>query len=691
MGKFFKMTMVLLLASLFCFSGCDTPGQTEPQSGTGSSEASVSESVSSSDSTEPPETSVPEGSASDSENEPKEENREVDGMELIQTLKSTPYRSAISNTEYGLSDASAVGADEAAFTRVLYPVPENGFEHVYDAADYGVAPGAEKNERDLNGLLKELQSVAGLKKIVFQKGVYTFTGTIELKDVEDLYFVGDETEFVFSNWCVGYSIENCKNVHMNDISTDYDPSPVVAGEIKTCDVNAKTVTISLTDEFDLSDSRYNGGTINYGSYMEFCEDENGTLYPNADGNLLYNSTGDRVKNIESGSYNASANELTLTFKTMKAVKVGTKVSVAFTMYEYATFNVKKCEGVYLEGCNVYCSAGMTFMFHTVKNSYLNRTNLMLKEGSDRLMTATADGFHGNDCVGDLIITGSVYENSHDDSINICSFYKNITANYAKEITCTATSSTNFPIEEGDIIEIYAPATFELYGTYTVKDVHKSLLTYTLTVDKFIRDDLIGKIVGNVTRSPKVKINDCIFRNKRNRGILLQSRDSDISNNTFQNIVHGGISLHSALDIFAEALVPGNVTVTNNKFINNNAGFGLEGDVSVFAYGSTGKGVAGAIKNITVKNNFIYGCAQAGVSLKSAGNSEVLNNLFYNTGLRRSSDGLFAAVRVVVSEEIKTSGNCAVMDEEHDVFSVVKTDGSSVEDTSNTFKLYGGKE
>lgn len=690
MRKFFKMTMTLLLASLLCFAGCNTPERADTQSGAGSSDPTVSENVSSSDLTEQPELSASEGSASDSESEPKEENREVDGMELIQTLKSMPYRSAISNNEYGLSDASAVGADEGAFTRVLYPVPESGFEHVYDAADYGVAPGAEKNERDLNELLKELQNVQGLKKIVFQKGVYIFTGTIELKNIEDLYLVGDGTEFVFSNWCVGYSIENCKNLHFNEISTDYDPSPVVAGVVKTCDVNAKTVTISLTDEFDLSDSRYNGGVINHGSYMEFREDENGTLYPNADGNLLYNSTGDRIKNIENGSYNASANELTLTFKTLKAVEAGTKVSVAFTMYEYATFNVKKCENIYLEGCNVYCSAGMTFMFHTVKNSYLNRTNLTLKEGSDRLMTATADGFHGNDCVGDLVITGSVYENSHDDSINICSFYKNITANYAREITCSATSSTNFPIEAGDVVEIYDPATFELYGTYTVKEVHQSLLTYTLTVDKFIRDDLIGKIVGNVTRSPKVKINDCIFRNKRNRGILLQSRDSDISNNTFQNVVHGGISLHSSLDIFAEALVPGNVTVTNNKFINNNAGFGLEGDVAVFAYGNTGKGVAGAIKNITVENNFIYGCAQSGVSLKSAGDCEVLNNLFYNTGLRRSSDGLFAAVRVVVSEGIKANGNCVVMDEEHDAFSVVKTDGSSVEDISNTFKLYGGK-
>ncbi|MBQ9709643.1 MAG: right-handed parallel beta-helix repeat-containing protein [Clostridia bacterium] len=665
MKKFIGILVSALLMLIMSFTACSGGGNS---AGGGNSTGGGS-----SNSTEPPKPPA---------------NKEVDGEELIQTMMSTPYRLAITNAEYGLTDASKVGADQQAFSKVLYPVPDDSeFAHVYVAADYGITKDGEKNEKNFNTLVSSLKNVEGLKKIVFEEGVYRFTTTLKINGVNDLYLVGNNTEFVFENWCIGYNVTNCENIHFNEISTDYDPSPVVSGTVKSFDEAQKSVTISLYDEFDLSDSRYNGGTISYGSYMEFAEDKNGELHPNYKANLLYNSTGDHVANITAGKYDAAANELTLTFKTVKSVSAGTPVSVAFTMYEYATYVVEDCQNVYLEGCNIYCSAGMTFMFNSVTNSYLNRTNLMLKPGSKRLMTATADGFHGNDCCGDLFITGSIYENSHDDSINICSFYKKITQNAAKQIVCESSSvHTNFPIEVGDVIEVYDPATFERKGTYTVESVNNSLLKYTIGVNKFVKDDFSGCIVGNVTRSPKVKINDCIFRNKRNRGILLQSRNCDISNNAFYNIVHGAISLHSALDIFAEAIVPGDVTVTNNKFFNNNLGYGLDGDVSVFAYGNTGKGFAGSIKNITVANNFITGNGQSGVSIKSGGNCTVSNNLFYDICRRYSNESLYAAVRIIISENITVNNNCVVMSNATESFAVVKNnDESSVTENGNQIK------
>ena len=625
-------------------------------------------------------------------NQKGDENlKDVNGTELIKTLIDTPYKSDIYNTDYGLSAANEVGAEENAFSKVLYPVPERGFAFTLNAEDHGITENGADNVSKLNNLISSLAEKQGLKKIAFRCGTYRFSGTIRINNVDDLYIAGDNTEFVFTEWCEAFNVQGCKNLHFNDISIDYKPSPVVAGTVASCDEQNKRITVKLGNEFDLSDERYNNGKIRYGSYMEFKTAPNGDLYPDPDGNLLYNSTGDKISNIENGSFNKASRELTLTFKTMKRVEAGVKVSIAFTMYEYATFAVKNCEDVYLENCKVYCSAGMTFAFTTVKNSYLNRTDIILKEGSERLMTATADGFHGNDCTGDIAITGSVYENSHDDSINICSFYKNITSNFAKVITCSGTVNTNFAINVGDVVEIYDPATFELLGSYTVTESENSFLTYTITVDKFIAENLVGKIVGNVTRCPKVTVKDCIFRNKRNRGILLQSRNSSIENCAFYNIVHGAVSIHSALDIFAEAIVPRDVSVKNNKFMNNNAGFGLEGDVSVFAYGSSAKPCAGAIQRIQVENNFIYGCAQAGVSFKSCGDCYAGNNLFFDVGKKRSSDKLFAAVRVVESKDISVKGNCAVLTAREPKFTLIKEDNGKVKkinQSGNVVKIGG---
>ncbi len=558
----------------------------------------------------------------------------VSKNQLVNTLNGTPYRSPISSTDTYLTDASKVGADERAFSRVLYPVPIGGNDYnYYNANDYGVSPSnTSSNTRDLNNLISQLSSVEGAKVIVFEAGTYYFSGTINISNMEHVYLAGNNTNFVYTSWCTAIKVTQSNNIHLNGISIDFNPSPVVAGTIVS--TSGKTVTIQLDSEFSLLSAMYNNGKINYGSYMEYTTDSNGMYYPLATGNLRYNSPGDGQLMITGGSYTAGSNQLTLTFASNlgSSAASGVRVSVAYTMYEYPCIAVKGGEGFYMEGCNIYTAAGMGIHLASVKNTYLNRTNIMLKNGSSRLMTVTADGIHAKDCLGDLQVTGSILESSHDDSMNVGSLYKTVNSYNMRTVTCTTSQGNeHYPIQAGDVIEIYNPANFTLFGEYTVQSVTVAVNSYTLTLNRSITSDITGYLVGNVTRSPKVKVNDCIFRNKRNRGILLQTRDSDISGNTFQNIIHGPMQVHSTLDTFSEALVPRNITITNNKFINNSRGLASgEGDIRIFADGQSGA-ATGAIKNITIQNNYFYDGYRLGVYCQSAANSTISNNLFYSMG------------------------------------------------------------
>ncbi len=556
----------------------------------------------------------------------------VSQTQLINTLNATPYRSAVSNTDSGLTEANAVGADERAFSRILYPVPIGGSDYkYYNVNDYGVSPSnTSSNTRDLNNLITSLSAVEGAKVLVFEAGTYYFSGTINISNMEHVYLAGNNTNFVYTSWCTAIKISSSNNIHLNGISIDFDPSPVVAGTIVSKTTN--TVTIQLDSEFSLTSAMYNNGTINYGSYMEYTTDSSGTYYPLATGNLRYNSTGDGQKMITGGSYVASSNQLTLTFASSlsSTASSGRRVSVAFTMYEHPCVSVSGGEGFYMEGCNIYTAAGMGIHLASVKNTYLNRTNIMLNSSSTRLMTVTADGIHAKDCLGDLQVTGSIFESSHDDAMNIGSLYKTVNSYNMRTVTCTTSSgSEHYPIQAGDVIEIYNPADFTLFGEYTVQSVTVAVNSYTLTLNRSITSDITGYLVGNVTRSPKVKVNDCIIRNKRNRGILLQTRNSDISGNTFQNILHGVIQVHSVLDTFSEALVPRDVTITNNKFINNGCS-STTADVHIFATGQSGA-ATGVIKNVTISNNYFYAGATRAVYCQSAADSTIANNLMKSMG------------------------------------------------------------
>ncbi len=587
-----------------------------------------------------------------------DDREETDLDTLCERLSAGYYAENVKTSEpSGMSDPSLAGADEEKMDEVRYPVPaENEFTAVYNVADSGILPANKDNSALLNALLKSLKDVSGLKKVYFPAGVYRFSSTIVLNGLSDVYLAGEETtEFMMTEWTEAVELTACENVHFNNIDFDYETSSTVTGTVVSADDTARTVTVQINDGFDLTNYRYDGGKIKYGNYMEFVLDEKtGDWIPDKNGMLRYNSTGDQVQMISDGKYDENTRRLTLTFGEgyYKRPETGKTVSVGYTMYEFYTVYASACRNFYMESCNVYSSVGMTFGLYSSENIYLNRTNLVLREGSNKLMTATADGLHTNDCYGDLFVSNSIYEYSHDDSINVCTFYKTVSSVSGNVITCSApNAAANFPTKAGDVVEIYNRA-METVQTYTVTDVRSYGLVYEITVNKRVRDVEEGFLVGNLTRTPKLIVENCVFRNKRNRGILCQTQNSEIRNCTFYNVLHGSVSLHSAFDgFFNEGLIPRDVTVKNCKFVNNRAE-GSSADVFISRFGGEIK--PGVITGITIENNFFNGNFDCGVSFVGAGDCMVKNNLFYNDS--PASAKKYYLANVTKSENISIADN-----------------------------------
>ncbi len=531
----------------------------------------------------------------------------------------------------GVTDPSALGMNRAELDSVKYPVPaDSEFAHIYEAADYGITPEATDNAARLNQLFAELKTVDGLKKLHIPAGVYPIEATLQLADISDLYITGDGPEAPFelsmTAWVQGMRIDRCKNIHLNDFAFDYATPTAVAGEVVSTD-GSKTVTIRIDDEFDLTDPRYNGGKITWGSYMEYKEDKaTGLWVPDPKGNLLYNSTGDQVKNISDGTYDPESRELTLTFRSISKVKAGTRVSIAYTMYEYFGMYASGCEDIFVEGAHFYHTAGMTFGADTTKNLYINRFRLYPREGSRRLMTATADCLHFSACLGDVTITNSVFAYSHDDTLNIKCPYQGVTGGEGNTVRYDR-SSTVYP-EVGDVIDIYERAKFRYVGSFTITAIDEATGTYT--VAETLPETLnAGYVLCNGSKSPRLTMQNCFIGNKRNRGLLIQCRGAEIIGCTFQNIVHGAIQILSVSDHFAEGIMPRDVTVKNCKFLGN----AIE-DVHIFTWGPQGT-TAGTIKNVLVQNNYFYGTGAYPVDILGGGDITVTENLFDDITPRQS--------------------------------------------------------
>ncbi len=566
--------------------------------------------------------------------------------ELSDRLASSIYADAVAVEGFaGLADPSDVGIHAAAFNEAKYPAPpDDDCAHIYRVTDYGITPEGTENAAKFNALMQELVSVDGIKKVVFPAGVYPFEGTLRIEGVDDLSICSDRADSLFevrmTAWCQGISIRDCCNLHLNDFAYDYATPTAVTGTIVSS--GGSTVTIRIDEEYDLTDPRYNGGKITYGSYMEFVLDETtGKYIPDRDGNLFYNSTGDQIRNITDGTYDPATRELTLTFRSIQGVKTGTRVNVAYTMYEYFGMYAADCENLYVENAHFYHTAGMTFGANDTENIYLNRFRLSPREGSGRLMTATADGLHFGSCRGEVVLTNSVLEYSHDDCLNIKGAYAAVQSGIGH--TITASTSPDLRVEVGDVLDVYEINTFRYVGGYTVTAVDSGTYTVKETVTEPLAD---GYMLCNASKSPAFTAQNCFFGNKRNRGMLIQCRGVKIANCTFQNIVHGAIQILSVADIFAEGIMPRDVMVENNKFLNN----AIE-DVHIFTWGRDGT-TSGTITNVTVRNNFFHATGTYPVDILGGGACTVSGNLFHDHAVR-------SAVIIRTSEGIAVTSNLSI--------------------------------
>lgn len=541
----------------------------------------------------------------------------------------------------GFTDPASVGIRESQMAEVRYPVPADGdCAKVYRVSDYGITPDSADNSAALAALLEDAAKTEGVKKVVFSEGVYRFGKTLTLRGLSDLYLCGEteDTDYtiLMTAWTPGIEVADCTNLHFNGFTFDYDHPTAVTGSVVSSDVKNATVTIRVDDAYDLTYGGYNGGRVNYGSYMEFTYDEaNGVYIPDGSGNLWYNSTGDGIRNIKDGVYDPATRELTLTFNSIKRVKEGTRVNVAYTMYEYFGLYASDSRDLYLEGVTFHHTAGMTFGANHVENISVNRMRISPPAGSDRLMTATADCLHFGSCTGKITVSNSYFSHSHDDTMNVKGAYIKVRYNLPRAIAYDH-GSGNIRAKVGDVLDAYEVATFRYLGSYTVTAV--DTVKHTYTVAEPITEDLTGALLCNASDSPSLTVENCFIGDKRNRGMLIQCREVMIRNCTFRNILHGPIQILSVADVFAEGIMPRNVTVQGCKFLNNTVT-----DVDIFTWGPEGTS-SGTITGVSVTHNFFSGSGSNAVQMLGAGQSSVSGNFFHDVNrgsavLIRTSEGI----------------------------------------------------
>ena len=603
-----------------------------------------------------PDESSPDASGTDSTISPATEpstgtepttEPSLSAYEVIERLRASDYATSLGRTDAcGLADPSAVGARPEAFDTVLYPVPDDdAVDNLVNVLTFGVTPEADDNSAALRKLLTLVSEMEGSVKLVFPVGTYRFASTLDFSGQADLYVCSDQPGTPFSvlmtRWVPGIQLRNARNIQFNDYAFDYETPSAIWGEVIGGDAKARTVSIRVHDSFDLSNPCYNGGKVTWGSYMEMYRDEEtGKYCPDDAGNLLYNSTGDRIRNLEDGVYDVASHTLTLTFREkINLPKTGTIVNVAYTMYENFGFHASECENIRLEGVYLYHTTGMAIGMSSCRNVYINRVFLSPREGM--LMSATADGLHCMNCTGDIVVTGCVFEASHDDCMNINGRFLTVISSSGNTLTM---AGLNVPVYPGDTLEVYSKQDLHCVGSFTVTAVDET--NDILTVAEDTGGTIADCFAANLTQCPTLTVRDCLLGNKRNRGMLIQVRNVTVEHCTFRNICHGPVQIFSVPSSFGEGIMPAHVTVQNCKFFRCG-----DTDINIFSWSASGGTAPGTVQDVTIYNNFFCESTYYPVQVSTGGGIVVAQNLFDRIGSRPSSMNPKCAIRVTCSKDV----------------------------------------
>lgn len=594
--------------------------------------------------------------------------------ELVNDMIDSDYQ--VNETgidQYGLSDSTIVGASPNAPTTVLFEVPnDNEFVQsaVINVMDITLAEAqrffevSELNDtiriRTAIRLAKEFNDASKLCKIVFPKnGKMILNGgdfevasgsvqaCIAVEGLNGTYLVGNgvtlEIQMPGAAPAGYFYFNQCENLYMTGFILTQDVPTSLTGVVKDYNADLKKITLDVVPEFNEVAKRHrlSGGKVK--GYLEFHE---ATEAPLQTGNFFAGTTTCSSDPVITGN-ETDGYEITLTFTTkINEPPIGIYGSVYFTQYDAVGVSVNNSKNTYFDDLTMHYASGMGFTGENDENFYLNRFNLVRKEGSKAMVTSTADGTHFSMMKGIVKITNSIFEYTGDDALNIKHGYyyrvSNRSSSFKKQITLQSITSPMPEPQNGDQIAVFNEDTFEScnpeQGYYTVDSCENSNGIYTVTV----KERLVGtqEEWGNcratfISHTPQFEFSNNIVRNKRNRGILVQVPHALIRNNTFNRVGHGSMMISSSMDIFNEATLPQSPTIINNKLLNSNylPGGSLTGDTAVFAI-SKNSSVApkGIIKNVNYQNNFVANNGTAAISLRGTSDNIIQENLFVNIGV-----------------------------------------------------------
>jgi len=489
----------------------------------------------------------------------------------------------------------------------------------------------------------------GISKLVFPKGNYHFYPTFApefyceitnndnglkrtafpLIDFHDFELDGGGSDFIFHGKMIPFIIEKSSNLKVTNLNVDWKVPFVLEGHVVandslngTFDIEVKTPYLvqhgHLYLTLEREDSPYER---KYGKRFAFGERYNLEI-----GQNIFWDPKTKAPLYNTRLYNMPEREIFAEELLEGLIRIKSKMeklpplgSVMVSKGEYLhnrtspAFRVFKSQDLEFNSINVYHAGAMGLIAERSENITLDSFNVVLREGSNRMITATADATHFCNVRGTVIIKNCTFENMLDDATNIHGTYVRVNKmidDFTLAVETYHPHQNGYLFgEEGDQVQIIdqknlQPRTEPLI-LKKVERVNEKI-SY-ITFDKSVKGRVdIYDGVENISWHASAVIENNIVRNNRARSFLISTPRKVVVRNNYLSSQMATFRLTGDLGLWNESGPNEGLLIENN--IIEDAVYGGNGPQAVFLidpqYVDKNDFSGKYSRDITIRNNTI---------------------------------------------------------------------------------------
>ncbi len=237
------------------------------------------------------------------------------------------------------------------------------------------------------------------------------------------------------------------------------------------------------------------------------------------------------------------------------------------------FNFKECNSITLKGVTVHHALGMAYLFERCDGITISGCNVMLREGSPRVISSTADATHFANCKGDILIENCVIMNMLDDGTNVHGTYLTIDSivdahSVVARLEHFEQMGFKFADKGDEMWFILAPSP-ERNCVNVVKKVDVINEKYIrISFEQPLPSEInVGDILENKSWNPTFTMRGCTIKNIRARAIVLKTHLKTVIEDNYFSSMMSGVLFRGETFFWYESGAVEDVLIRNNHFHN----------------------------------------------------------------------------------------------------------------------------